>query len=274
MKRSITLIGFGNMGQALVGGWLERGLPAESIRIVDPADGARKAAARLGVGDSADAADAFRDTLPDAVVLAVKPAQLDDALRALAGGYAHANRKPLLLSIAAGKPLASLTARLGADAPAVRAMPNTPAAIGRGMTVMTASPNVAAAQRDLATELMSAVGAVEWVDDEADMDAVTAVSGSGPAYVFLMIEALSRAGVAAGLGEALATRLATVTVAGSGAYAAVSELPAAELRRRVTSPGGTTEAALRVLLADDARARLLEEAVQAAAARSRELSKA
>jgi pyrroline-5-carboxylate reductase len=152
-------------------------------------------------------------------------------------------------------------------------MPNTPAAIGRGMTVLTASPGVSDAQRALAAELMSAVGAVEWLADEQLMDAVTAVSGSGPAYVFLLIECLARAGVAAGLKDALANKLATATVAGAGAYAEASNDSAAELRRQVTSPGGTTEAALKVLNADDAMARLFEAAVLAAAARGQELAK-
>ncbi|MBN1239566.1 MAG: pyrroline-5-carboxylate reductase [Gammaproteobacteria bacterium] len=273
MKRNIVLLGFGNMGQALVRGWLERGIAPESIRVADPAPAALDAAAKLGVRGAAAATDALRGSAPDIVVMAVKPGQLAGALRSLTQAAAG-GRPPLVLSIAAGKPIAALTAELGADAAVVRAMPNTPAAIGRGMTVLTASPQVAAAQRELATDLMSAVGAVEWVDDEAQMDAVTAVSGSGPAYVFLLIEALTRAGVAVGLDERLATRLATVTVAGAGAYAESSGDPAAELRRRVTSPGGTTEAALRVLMDGDAMAKLLAEAVLAAAARGRELSEA
>jgi pyrroline-5-carboxylate reductase len=274
MKRNIVLIGFGNMGQALAKGWLERGIGADSIRVADPEPRALDAAAKLGLAGCAAAADALSGAAPDVVVIAVKPAQLEDALRALAGATAAQGPGPLVLSIAAGKPIEALTASLGADAAVVRAMPNTPAAIGRGMTVMTASRRVGEAERALATELMAAVGAVEWVEDEASMDAVTALSGSGPAYVFLLIEALTRAGVAAGLDETLATRLATVTVAGAGRYAEASGDAAEELRRRVTSPGGTTEAALQVLMAGDAMTKLFEEAVRAAAERSRELSKA
>jgi pyrroline-5-carboxylate reductase len=161
---------------------------------------------------------------------------------------------------------------LGGRAAVVRAMPNTPAAVGRGMTVLIANERVSTAQRACAEELMGAVGAVEWVADEALMDAVTAVSGSGPAYVFLLIESLAAAGVAAGLDAVLAKRLATVTVAGAGAYAELAGEEAAELRRRVTSPGGTTQAALEVLMAEDGIPSLLERAVKAAAARSRELS--
>ncbi|HEX7080083.1 MAG TPA: pyrroline-5-carboxylate reductase [Gammaproteobacteria bacterium] len=269
MDVRVLLIGFGNMGQALVKGWLDRGVPAAAIRVVDPAAGALEAAVKLGVARS-EAVDAGALAhAPGVVLLAVKPGQLEEALRACTGVAAAG---PLFLSIAAGKPIASITRVLGGDTPVVRAMPNTPAAVGRGMTVLTASPRVSAPQRAAAEALMAAVGEVAWVDDETLMDAVTAVSGSGPAYVFLLIECLTRAGTAAGLDGALAEKLATVTVAGAGAYAAASGEPAAELRRRVTSPGGTTEAALRILAAADGLPDLLERAVRAAAERSRELS--
>ena len=270
MDERILLIGFGNMGQALVRGWLDRGVPPARLRIVDPAESARAAASELGIAAGADlAAASFDDGPPDIVLLAVKPAQLDAAMRASSGALGEA---PLYLSIAAGKPIASLTAVLGPRAAVIRAMPNTPAAVGRGMTVLAASERVDARQRAAADELMRAVGATAWVPDEGLMDAVTAVSGSGPAYVFLLIECLARAGVAAGLDAELARTLATATVAGAGAYAELSGEDPAELRRRVTSPGGTTEAALRVLMADDGLARLVERAVLAAADRSRELS--
>src|SRR5690606_39326399 len=177
------------------------------IRVVDPAETSRTTAGRLGI----DAKEAIDESAvgwrPDVVVIAVKPNQVEDAVRMLsplaAGGT-------LFVSIAAGKTIASLTRVLGSDAAVVRAMPNTPAAIGRGMTVMTPSAAVTAAQRMLADELLGAVGATAWVDDEALMDPVTAVSGSGPAYVFLLIECLTRAGVKAGLDPELAERLATV----------------------------------------------------------------
>lgn len=269
MDRKVLLIGFGNMGQALVHGWLERGMPPTSIHVVDPAEASRETARTLGIGASAAADEPALAHRPDAVVIAVKPHQVDDVMRPFAPLAAAG---ALFVSIAAGKTLASLRRALGTDAPVVRAMPNTPAAIGRGMTVMTASDGVDAPRRALADELLGAVGATAWVDDEGQMDAVTAVSGSGPAYVFLLIECLTRAGVKVGLGEELAERLATATVAGAGAYAERSGQAAAELRRRVTSPNGTTEAALRVLMGDDGLEQLLERAVRAAADRSRELS--
>lgn len=269
MDRRVLLIGFGNMGQALVHGWLDRGMPPASIHVVDPAEASHAAAHELGIGASVGADERALAHGPDAVVIAVKPQQVDDVM----GPFAPlADTGALFVSIAAGKTLASLRRALGRDAPVVRAMPNTPAAIGRGMTVMTASARVDAPRRALADELLGAVGATAWVDDEGQMDAVTAVSGSGPAYVFLLIECLTRAGTKAGLDAELAEQLATVTVAGAGAYAERSAERAAELRRRVTSPNGTTEAALRVLMAHGGLEQLLERAVQAAADRSRELS--
>jgi pyrroline-5-carboxylate reductase len=176
------------------------------------------------------------------------------------------------LSIAPGTTLAPHAPPLGAGAPLVRALPNTPAATGRGATVHCASAHTGAHHRELCTDLMAAVGIVEWVEDEALMDAVTAVSGSGPAYVFLLIECLTEAGRRMGLPVDLAARLATATVSGAGEYAAHSEHDAAELRRRVTSPNGTTQAALERLTAEGGLASLLNEAVAAATERSRELS--
>jgi len=271
MDRRILLIGFGNMGQALVRGWLERGIAAAEIRVVDPAEASRAAAGRVGIEAKEALDEGVLAEPPDVAVIAVKPNQVEAVARALAPLAAAGT---LFVSVAAGKTIASLTQVLGGEAAVVRAMPNTPAAIGRGMTVMTPSAAVTPAQRALADELLGAVGATAWVDDEALMDAGTAVSGSGPAYVFLLIECLTRAGTKAGLEPALAERLATATVAGAGAYAERSGEPAAELRRRVTSPNGTTEAALRVLMGEDGLEGLLERAVRAAADRSRELSSA
>jgi pyrroline-5-carboxylate reductase len=262
---AVLLIGFGNMGQALVRGWLAKGVAASTIRVVDPAPTARQIAGQLGVVASE------RVEVPGAevVVFAVKPNQLAAALAECRPG---AGAGTVYLSIAAGKTLAQLEAGLGAGTAVVRAMPNTPAAIGKGMTVLVASTAVSAAQRAACAALLAAVGAVAWVEDERDMDAVTAVSGSGPAYVFLLIECLERAGIAAGLAPELARQLALATVAGAGAYAEVAGEAPAELRRRVTSPGGTTQAALAVLGSEHGLAELVERAVQAAAARSRELS--
>ena len=266
-NQQILLIGFGNMGQALVRGWLAKGRAAATIRVVDPVPTARAVAAQLGVSARADFGD-VASARADVIVLAVKPTQLAAVLPVCAG---QAAPDAVFLSIAAGKTLAALTAGLGRAA-VVRAMPNTPAAIGEGITALVASPAVNAAQRALCTELLAAVGAVAWVDDERHMDAVTAVSGSGPAYVFLLIECLEQAGRDLGLDAALAKQLALATVAGAGAYAAAADAEPAELRRRVTSPNGTTQAALDVLMAESGMRDLLARAVRAAAARSRELS--
>jgi pyrroline-5-carboxylate reductase len=180
----------------------------------------------------------------------------------------------VFLSIAAGKTIAQLVAGLGEDAAVVRAMPNTPAAIGQGMTALVANAVVTANQRALCGELLAAVGAVVWLTEERHMDAVTAVSGSGPAYVFLLVECLEQAGIDLGLDAPLARQLAVATVAGAGAYAALAAVEPAELRRRVTSPNGTTQAALSVLMAEPGLRELLHRAVRAAAERSRELSAA
>jgi pyrroline-5-carboxylate reductase len=261
MSSSIVLVGFGNMGRALAEGWLADGREPPSVTVVDPSDSAREAASALGlrVGDAGTAADV--------VVFAVKPDQLDDAVAGLQ--YAA---DTVYLSIAAGRKISGIAAHLGADAAIVRAMPNTPAAIGQGMIVLCASASVTRRQRTVCESLMRAVGHVEWVDDEALMDAVTAVSGSGPAYVFLLIECLAAAGRRLGLAPALAERLATETVAGAGIYARSADVDAAELRRRVTSPNGTTQAALEVLMDEHGLEALLREAVAAAARRSRELA--
>jgi len=269
--KHLAILGAGNMGRALIGGLLRKGTPAERISVGEAVPAARETLAReLGLQATADNLTAVEHA--QVVVLAIKPQDIAAALQPLQPVLQR--NRPLVLSVAAGVRVAALQAACGPGVPVVRAMPNTPAAIGRGMTVMTPSAAVTAAQRMLADELLGAVGATAWVDDEALMDPVTAVSGSGPAYVFLLIECLTRAGVKAGLDPELAERLATVTVAGAGAYAERSGEPAAELRRRVTSPNGTTEAALRVLMGEGGLEGLLERAVRAAADRSRELSAA
>jgi pyrroline-5-carboxylate reductase len=203
-------------------------------------------------------------------VLAVKPKELGAALEATRSFVTH---RPVFLSIAAGRPIRAMVEVLGESAAVVRAMPNTPAAIAQGMTVLTANRAATDEQRALCSELLSAVGAVAWIDDERQMDAVTAVSGCGPAYVFLLIECLQRAGMELGLDRALARELATVTVAGAGAYARASSEDAAELRRRVASPGGTTEAALAILAGEHGLDALLRRAVRAAEQRGRELAR-
>jgi pyrroline-5-carboxylate reductase len=265
------LVGFGNMGQALARGWLDSGRAAASMRVLEPTAAARAVARDLGVVAADSAGRALAEFRPDVVVLAVKPNQVGTAL---ADCRAAVTAPTVWLSIAAGKTLAALGAGLGGNAAVVRAMPNTPAAIGKGMTALVANAGVTAGQRALCAELMAAVGAVAWLDDERHMDAVTAVSGSGPAYVFLLIECLERAALDVGLEPALARQLALATVVGAAAYAGAAGAEPAELRRRVTSPNGTTEAALDVLMADPGLCALLTRAVRAAAARSRELSAA
>jgi pyrroline-5-carboxylate reductase len=261
---AIALAGCGKMGSALVAGWLAAGI-ARRVDIVDPALAAAPGDGRVRLAASPSA---IADP-PDAVVLAVKPQVMASVLPAW---RPLARPGTVILSIAAGTTIAGLRAGLGEGAAVVRAMPNTPAAIGQGASVLVAGPGVDAAQRDLCGRLLAAVGSVDWVEDEGLMDAVTAVSGSGPAYVFLLIEALAAAAEGQGLPPDLAMRLARRTVTGAGALAAASTESAAELRRNVTSPGGTTAAALAVLGAPDGLSPLMARAVEAAARRSRELA--
>jgi pyrroline-5-carboxylate reductase len=265
MAGAILLVGCGKMGGALLQGWLARGVKASDVRVIEPYPAAAAEAAKLGV--SVPGLDA--DFKPEVIVLAVKPQTMDQATQPLAHLAAPGT---VVLSIAAGKTIAGFEARFGAGAAIVRAMPNTPAAVGRGITVACANGRTGAAQRSRCQDLLSAVGEVAWVDDEAQMDAVTAVSGSGPAYVFLLIECLAEAAVAAGLAPDLAMRLARATVCGSGELAYRANESAAQLRQNVTSPGGTTKAALDVLMAPDGLAPLMTKAVAAAARRSRELA--
>jgi pyrroline-5-carboxylate reductase len=260
------LIGFGNMGRALARGWLAHGHDPAATAIVDQSAAAIAAARELELRAQPAIDPGFR---PDVVVLAVKPNQMSDALAQCRAAQWTA---PVFLSIAAGKTLAQLAQGLRDGAAVVRAMPNTPAAIGRGASVLVANGAATAEQRGWCEGLLAAVGSTAWIDDERAMDAVTAVSGSGPAYVFLLIECLERAAQDAGLEPELAKQLALTTVAGAGAYAAAAPEAPAELRRRVTSPGGTTEAALRVLQGEHGLDELLTRAVRAATARSRELS--
>jgi pyrroline-5-carboxylate reductase len=262
--RPILLVGCGKMGGALLAGWRERRIAPRFI-VVEPAD----VATAPGVTHLRSPAALPADLAPAAIVLAVKPQSLDEVLPPYRG---LAARGIPFLSIAAGKTLGYFARQLGAGAAVVRSMPNTPAAIGRGIAVACANPQVSAAARGLADRLLAAVGEVAWVEDEALLDAVTALSGSGPAYVFLLIECLAKAGVEAGLPQALAERLALATVAGAGELARVSPEPPARLRENVTSPGGTTRAALDVLMAPDGLERLLVEAIAAATRRSRELA--
>ena len=264
---SLVLVGAGKMGGAMLQGWLGLGFaPAKAVVFEpQPSDEIATLAAR-GIRLN-PAINSVRDAA--AMVIAVKPQVAADVVPAYSG---LVGPQTVAVSIMAGQTLRTLAGLLPAGAAIVRSMPNTPAAIGRGITVAIANSQVSAAQRGLAHRLLAAVGAVEWVDDEALMDAVTAVSGSGPAYVFLLAEAMAAAGVAAGLPPALAARLARVTVAGSGELLNQSELDPAILRRNVTSPGGTTAAALDVLMSQSGLVALMEKAVADAARRSRELA--
>jgi pyrroline-5-carboxylate reductase len=262
LPTDILLIGCGRMGGSLLMGWREAGVIGHAI-IVDPA--LPEIAGETVVSSPAEIAV----PLPNTILLAVKPRMLDAVMPALAERLPE---NALVISIAAGKPIAYFAARLPASAAVVRAMPNTPAAVGRGFTVCCAAAGVTEAQHATVDVLMRAVGEIAWIADESLMHAVTAVSGSGPAYVFHLIEALEAAAIAAGLPAGLAARLARATIAGSGELAALSPDDPAKLRADVTSPGGTTAAALAVLMGEGGLTELMTRAVAAAAARSEALA--
>jgi pyrroline-5-carboxylate reductase len=261
---TIALAGAGKMGGAMLTGWLAGGLDVGRVIVIDPQP-SPEISALTAKGLSLNPKDADH---VDTLVVAVKPQSFRDAGAALRSLVAPST---LVVSIMAGTTIALLEEVCGGAV--VRAMPNTPASIGRGITVAVAANKVSVAQRATADALLRATGAVEWVDDESLIDAVTAVSGSGPAYVFLLAEELARAGVEAGLPEELATKLARATVAGSGELLHRSDSPASTLRQNVTSPGGTTAAALEVLMATDGLRPLMIRAIAAATKRSKELAK-
>ena len=268
LGRPLLLVGCGKMGSAMLAGWRESGIAAAGVRIVEPA-GTAAMTPGAGVEAVARADELPPDLDPEVVVFAVKPQQMAE----VAPQYRRfAKPDTLFLSIAAGTPIRFFEERLGSAAAVVRAMPNTPAAIGRGITVACPNARATAAQAELARALLEAVGEAVIVRDEALLDPVTALSGSGPAYVFLLIEAMAEAGVAAGLPRDLAARLALVTVAGAGQLAIESGEAPATLRENVTSPGGTTFAALQVLMAKDGMPGLMKRAIAAATRRSRELA--
>jgi pyrroline-5-carboxylate reductase len=262
---SILLVGCGRMGSAMLAGWREQGLAASVA--VDPAPGAAgSAGADLTVVPDAGTIPA--GFAPAAVVFAVKPQNAAETLPL----YRRFADKAVFLSIMAGRTIGGMRTLLGDEAAIVRAMPNTPAAVRQGVAVACPGTGVHTAQRALCERLLTAIGAVAWVDDEGQLDAVTAVSGSGPAYVFLLAELMEMAAREQGIPADLARLLARQTVSGSGALLAASQEDAAELRRAVTSPGGTTERALAVLMAADAWPGALRRAVDAATKRSRELA--
>jgi pyrroline-5-carboxylate reductase len=264
----LLLIGAGKMGGAMLEGWLKQGMPPAAITVIDPFPSARmQALAAQGLRLSPAIADIGAI---DVIVLAIKPQTLDAAAPILT---AVASAQTLLISVLAGKTIADIRERAHAARAVVRAMPNTPAAVGRGITGCAASPEVTAEQRAFATDLLMTIGRVEWVEGEHLIDAVTALSGSGPAYVFHLVEAMAVAGTAAGLPADLAMRLARATVEGAGELLyRQPETPAAELRQNVTSPGGTTAAALAVLMADDGLPSLMTRAIAAAKKRAEELA--
>lgn len=265
MGATVLLVGCGKMGGAMLAGWKAANAATRFV-VIDPY--AQADSLPAGVELVATAAEVPADVQADAVVLAVKPQMMDQALP----DHARHAGTAVYLSIAAGKPIAYFERHLGQGAPVVRAMPNTPAAIGRGISVAVPNAAVSPAQRDLCHRLLQAAGEVAWTDDEGQIDAVTALSGSGPAYVFLLTEAMAKAGVAAGLPEDLAMTLARATVAGSGELLHRSHEPADQLRRNVTSPNGTTQAALEVLMAPGGLEDLMVRAVAAGTRRSRELA--
>jgi len=268
MNERIACIGGGNMGRAILGGLLRQGRAAGTITVAEPLSTARAALARdFGVGVTADNREACGAA--DVVMLAVKPQQMRSVVVDVAPLLA--TRRPLVLSIAAGITTHSLRGWLGVDLPLVRAMPNTPALIGRGVSGLFATATTPEAARAVAASLLSAVGVVEWVAEEPLLDAVTALSGSGPAYFFLLIECLEHAGTALGLPAATARRLALETAAGASELARGAAVDAGTLRTQVTSQGGTTEAALRVF-GDGGFEALVDSALRAAARRAGELS--
>lgn len=262
--QGLVLLGCGKMGSAMLAGWLNRGLPASSVWVQDPhpSDWLQKSGVQIN-------ADLPKE--PAIVLVAVKPQMMTEALPTLA---AMGNGDTLFVSVAAGTPISFFEETLGAQTPIVRAMPNTPAAISRGITAIVGNSNAGTKGLDEAELLLSAVGQVVRLTEEAQIDAVTGVSGSGPAYVFHMIEAMAAAGEEQGLPAEMALQLARATVAGAGALAMEADEDPTQLRVNVTSPNGTTQAALEVLMNEtDGFPPLLRRAVAAAAERSRELSR-
>ena len=269
MDRPLLLVGCGKMGGAMLEGWLEMGLPPEQIHIIEAS--AHIAEELRGRGLSAVVAqpELPADLDPEIVLFAVKPQSMDEVASALAE---YLSPNTTFLSIAAGKTISYFENILGAEAAIVRSMPNTPAAVRRGITVATPNTNVTEAQCKICGNLLEAVGDVAWVDDEGLIDAVTALSGGGPAYVFLLTECMTQAGIDAGLPAELSAQLARVTVSGAGELMRQSDEAPSNLRENVTSPGGTTAESLKVLMADDGWQPLITRAIAAATARSRELA--
>jgi pyrroline-5-carboxylate reductase len=269
LTAKLVLVGCGHMGGPLLEGWLERGVEARHVAVVEPDPGVAQPLTEnhgITVYDGPEGIPADLD--PDAVVLAVKPQIMDEvapAYRRFAGAHT------VFLSIAAGRTLAYFEGHLGDEAVVVRAMPNTPATVRRGVTVACSNARVTSEQQRLCHDLLESVGEVAWIEDESLLDAVTAVSGNGPAYVFLLVECLTAAAIEAGLPEDLAWHLARDTVSGAGELLRRSPHAPGVLRENVTTPGGTNAAAMEVLMADDGLGALMTRAVANATRRSREL---
>ncbi len=266
-NRPLVLVGAGKMGGALLAGWLERGLRPDAVRVIDPSPPEDSASLLARAGIEAQAVPPM-GAVARVLVVAVKPQLIGGILPGL---KLMVGDKTVVVSIAAGTTIAQLDAGLG-PAAIVRTMPNTPAQVGRGITAAVANAAVDDVGKALVTKLLDAVGETVWLDDETLIDAVTAVSGSGPAYLFLLAECLAEAGVEAGLPADVAARLARATVTGAGELLYRSDLKPAQLRQNVTSPNGTTAAALGVLMGEGGLAPLMTKAVAAARKRSRELS--
>jgi pyrroline-5-carboxylate reductase len=273
----LLLVGCGKMGGALLRGWLDRGIAGKDVFVVDPAPRDLDDVQARGVTIVTKGERLPAGLQPAIILLAIKPQFMDEALpayRRFAQKSTGQTTGPgtVFLSIAAGKTIAYLKDKLGTDAAVVRSMPNTPAAVGRGMTVILKDPKIPAATLELCGQLLSAVGQVGWIDEEDQINAVTAVSGGGPAYVFLLIECLAEAGRAAGLPADLAMQLARETVVGSGELAHQSADSATKLREAVMSPKGTTIEALAVLMAPDGLQPLMTKAIAAATRRGRKIA--
>jgi pyrroline-5-carboxylate reductase len=263
----VVLVGAGNMGGAMLTGWLNAGVPGSSVIVVDPSP--PESMLKLVAGSGArHVVGVPGGRIAGVLFLALKPQVMESVLPALKSTI---GLNTVVISVAAGKPLAFLERHLG-EAAMVRAMPNTPAMIGRGVTGVYANANVSNAQRELVQSLLEVSGPVEWLATEEDIDAVTAVSGSGPAYVFYLVECMAEAGRKLGLPAGLAMRLARETVSGAGELLHQSADEASRLRQNVTSPGGTTAAALEVLMAQNGMQPLFDQAIAAARNRARELA--
>jgi pyrroline-5-carboxylate reductase len=267
LPSSLILVGAGKMGGSMLEGWLKVGMKPEGVTVLDPRPSEEMTRFCRENGIALNPAS---PAAPDVLVLAIKPQMLDEAAPALNGTLGP---QTLIISILAGKTIGDLRSRLPASGAIVRAMPNLPASIGRGATGAAVNEKVSETQRLMADALLSSNGIVEWLPSEDLIDAVTAVSGSGPAYVFHLVECLADAGTAAGLPPELAQRLARATITGAGELLFQSDLPPATLRQNVTSPGGTTAAALDVLMREpNGLKALMREAVAAAKRRAEELA--